>query len=279
MKTSHKTFSRLGLFLLISLLPACRSPKSTVSKAYKKMSTVQKQTADSLLAYGLDHEALYTLLDTLKPVSSLKLYRLPLLSSLLTQRDSALNALQNVQKVAAGLSRGDFEFLLTPFERRDSIYKNIQLYAVRKSRLKSMIRSHRDFYARLGITEDTPPATVLAVTEYETPYDRWRSYGYLFGYPDYAVDFFVEAGKTQDSTSQFVKRDFFQIPVFAAEKGYFTYAMPQGHTPGVTDSLIHQKAGRVLQDYKTRRPKYRNGSGLKATKLWYRKLNKSSSYE
>lgn len=270
----YKTFSRLWLLLLISLLFACRSPKNMVSTAYKKMSAVEKQTADSLLAYGLDHEALYTLLDTLKPVSSIKLYRLPLLSSLPHQRDSALSVLQNVQKVAIGLSRGDFEFLVTPFERRDSVYKNIELYVVRKSRLKSMIRSHRDFYARLGITEDTPPATVLAITEYENKYDRWRSYGYLFGYPDYAVDFFVEAGKTQDSTSQFVKRDFFQIPVYASEKGYFTYAIPQGHTPGATDSLIHQQAGGVLQGYKIARPKYRYDSGLKATKLWYRKLKK-----
>ncbi len=238
------------------------------------MSIVEKQTADSLLAYGLDHEALYTLLDTLKPVSSIKFYRLPLLSTLPGQRDSALNVLQNVQRVATGLSRGDFEFLVIPFERQDSIYKNIELYVVRKSRLKSMIHNHRNFYARLGISEETPPATVLTITEYENKYDRWRSYGYLFGYPDYAVDFFVEAGKVQDSTSQFVKRDFFQVPVFAAEKGYFTYAMPQGHTPGATDSLIHQQAAGMLLDYKRIRPKYRADSGLKATKLWYKKLNK-----
>lgn len=268
---SHKW---LTLFLLTGLIYACRSPKSRVSSAYKKMSVVEKQTADSLLAYGLDHEALYTLLDTLKPVSSIKLYRLPLLSTLPAQRDSALNVLQNIQRVAAGLSRGDFEFQVIPFERQDSIYKNIELYVVRKSRLKSIIRSHRDFYARLGITEDTPPATVLTVTEYESKYDRWRSYGYLFGYPDYAVDFFVEAGKTQDSTSQFVKRDFFQVPVFAAERGYFTYAMPKGHSPGAADSLTYQQAGRVLNNYKIIRPQYGDDSGLRATKLWYKKLRK-----
>lgn len=109
------------------------------------MSAVEKQTADSLLAYGLDHEALYTLLDTL-PVSSIKLYRLPLLSSAGAQRDAVLNVFRNVQQVAAGLSRGDFEFLVTPFARPDSIHKNLELYVVRESRLKSMIRSHRDFY-------------------------------------------------------------------------------------------------------------------------------------
>lgn len=269
----HKTFSRLGLFLLLSLLLGCSSPKSTISRSYKKMSAAEKQTADSLLAYGLDHEALYTLIDTLKPVSSIKLYRLPLLSAQDDQRDSALSVLRNVQQVAAGLSRGDFEFLVTPFARPDSIYKHIELYVVRKSRLKSMIRSHSDFYARLGITENTPPATVLAVTEYESKYDRWRSYGYLFGYPSYAVDFFVAAGKSQDSTSQFVKRDFFQVPVYAADKGYFTYAVPQGHVPGATDSLIHKQAAEVLRDYKGIRPKYRDDSGLKATKLWYKKLS------
>ncbi|MCD8539863.1 MAG: hypothetical protein LRY55_08925 [Leadbetterella sp.] len=241
-------------------------------RSYKKLTRNEKSIADSLLAYGLDHEALFTLMDTLKPVSSLKMYRFPLLSSSVSRKDSALIQFREIQKIARDLSNKEIEFVVNPYRRTDSIYKNVQLYAVRKSRLKSVIRQHRDFYARLGITEHSPAETVLSITEYESAYDRWRSYGYLFGYPDYAVDFFVEAGKSEDSTKQFVKRDFFAIPVYARETGYFTYAIPKGHTPGAIDSLIRHKAGYTLAAYKTQRQKYFRPSGFRAVKLWQKSL-------
>ncbi|MCY1541622.1 hypothetical protein D9M68_773230 [compost metagenome] len=170
------------------------------------------------------------------------------------------------------MSNREVEFIVNPYKMTDSIYKNIQLYSVRKSRLKSMIRQHKDFYGRLGITENTAAETVLSITEYESKFDRWRSYGYLFGYPDYAVDFFVEAGKSEDTTKQFVKRDFFAIPVYVRETGYFTYAMPKGHIPGAVDSLIYHKAGRTLSAYKVKRQKYFKSSGFKAVNLWQKTL-------
>lgn len=262
----------LFVLILIFLCAACSTVRYETGRSYKKLSTDEKVLADTLLAYGLDHEALYTLMDTLKPVSSLKMYRFPLLSASVSQRDSSLIKLQQLQKVARTMSNREIEFVVNPYKRTDSIYKNIQLYAVRKSRLKSIIRQHKDFYVKLGITEDSPAETVLSITEYESPYDRWRSYGYLFGYPDYAVDFFVEAGKSEDSTKQFVKRDFFTIPVYARETGHFTYAMPKGHTPGAVDSLIYHKAGRTLSAYKTRKQKYFKSSGFKAVRMWQKSL-------
>lgn len=262
----------LFVLLLVFLSAACSTVRYETGRSYKKLSADEKTLADTLLAYGLDHEALYTLMDTLKPVSSLKMYRFPLLSASVSQKDSSLITLQQLQKIARNMSNREVEFVVNPYERVDSIYKNIQLYAVRKSRLRSVIRQHKDFYAGLGITEDSPAETVLSVTEYESAYDRWRSYGYLFGYPDYAVDFFVEAGKSEDSTQQFVKRDFFAIPVYARETGYFTYAMPKGHTPGAVDSLIYHKAGLTLSAYKARKQKYLKSSGFKAVRMWQKSL-------
>jgi len=262
------TPKNLFIFFIILLFTACSTVRYETGRSYRKLSTDEKAIADTLLAYGLDHEALYTLMDTLKPISSLKMYRFPLLSASVSQKDSSLIKLQQLQKVARNMSNKEVEFVVNPYKRVDSIYKNIQLYAVRKSRLKSIIRQHKDFYGKLGITEDSPAETVLSITEYESPYDRWRSYGYLFGYPDYAVDFFVEAGKSEDSTQQFVKRDFFAIPVYARQTGYFTYAMPKGHTPGAVDSLIYHKAGRTLATYKLKRQKYFKSAGFQSVKLW-----------
>ena len=118
---------------------------------------------------------------------------------------------------------------------------------------------------------------VLSITENGHQYDRWRSYGYLFGYPDYAVDFFVEAGKSEDSTKQFVKRDFFAIPVYARETGYFTYAIPKGHQPGESDELIRDKARHTLAKYKVQRQKFARDSGFKSMKMWWKSVKNFSS--
>lgn len=251
------------VILLVIILPGCGAGKTTFQKSYRRLDQAEKLLADSLLKYALDHEALYTLCDTLKPVSSIMLYRLPLFSPNPAQRDSATNVLAGLQRIANQLSFGDCQFLLNPFERPDGIYKNIELYVIRKNRLQSRIREQRDFYHRLGLSEYSLPATVLAITEYENKYDRWKSYGYLFGYPAHAVDFFVEAGKRQDSTGQFVARDFFQVPVYADLSGYFTYAVPKGYQPVETDSAIYHKATITLNKYRAVREKYFSGNRKK----------------
>lgn len=222
---------------------------------YRQLSPDEKGMTDSLISYALDHEALYTLCDTLKPVSSIRLYSLPLFSADFRQKDSAQQVLMNLQQLANKLSTGNFSFILNPFARKDSIYKMVELYVVRKSRLAEMIRRHAEFYGPIGISPASMPATVLALTENENKYDRWRSYGYLFGYPDYAVDFFVKAGREQDSTRQFVKRDFFQIPVYAANSGYFTYAIPKDYPTNATDSAIYIRAQQTLGIYRMERDK------------------------
>jgi hypothetical protein len=239
----------IGIWVLINTI-SCSSTTYLANNKYKKLTKVELSTIDTLLLYALDNEALYTLLDTLKPISSIKMYRLPLLSSNQSQKDSAVNTLIQLQKIAQTLSNKQFQFILNPFERADSIYKNIELYVVRTKMLNNKIMDNNSFYNTIGVVANTLPQTVLAITEYEQKYTRWRSYGYLFGYPNYAVDFFVEAGKQQDSTKQFVTRDFFHIPVFSGNTGHFTYAMPKGNIPSSVDSALYYKASKTLSQYK-----------------------------
>jgi hypothetical protein len=266
-------FFGIHLVILLSIaVTACNTPYRTLVKSYKQLSHEEQAIADSLFTTALDHEALYTLCDTLKPISSVKMYRLPLLSTNQLQVDSANQALTTLQKTINRLNGGDWQFILNPFERSDSIYKNIELYVIRKSRMASVIALHQTFYSRLGILPNTNPATVLAITEYENKYDRWRSYGYLFGYPDYAVDFFVQAGKSQDSTKEFVQRNFFAIPVYAGESGYFTYAMPKDYQTTQTDSLMYTKAVSTLEKYKSVRASFYHKQNRSAVKLWKRLL-------
>jgi hypothetical protein len=76
----------------------------------------------------------------------------------------------------------------------------------------------------------------------------------LFGYPEYAVDFFVEAGLHQRSTGEFIERDFRQIPTFTSRSGRFVYAVPKLSRPGPEDVALERRATHLLGEYRRRRP-------------------------
>lgn len=223
-------------------------------KQYNSLSPEYKIIADSILMKALDREGLYTVSGNIKPISSIDLFQY--VNSTTTKQTVLFSEIEKVQFVANKLSTHKFSFILNPFSRKDSNVVNLELYVVNNQLLMNTINEHQEFYHLLGINKYVVPETVLAITEYESKYKRWRSYGYLFGYPDHAVDFFVNAGKIQDSSSVFVKRNFFQIPVFKYPSGYFTYALPLDYKPNAIDSSIYFKSINILNKYKYIRNKY-----------------------
>jgi hypothetical protein len=251
-----------GLSFLLMLFNSCSGSRK-ISSVIRHMQQDERADADSLLSYALDHEALYTLMDTLKPISSVKLIKLPLLSKDKRRADSARAALERWTKLVQQMQLPDLRFILQPFERNEGDDKYVEIYAVRLSVLQKKLKEQASFYQTIGLTQDAAAETVLAITEFENKYQRWRSYGYLFGYPSYAVDFFVQAGKEQDSTGKFVQRDFFAIPVQAANTGYFTYAIPKGYKTDITDSTIYHKATQTLTAYSVVLTKIKTGSLIK----------------
>jgi len=271
-----------SISILLILLVSCSTQKSLQKSIGKE--DFDTALADTVLAYALDHEALYSLADTLKPISSVQFLRYAVAKdstmkdgdAMITTKDSLLQKIEAYHKVCKALSKGDFEFVLMPFQRTDKGTRNLEIYVVRKSRFASILKTHSSFFGQWGFTPATKPAVVLTAVEYETRLDRNRAYGYLFGYPAYAVDFFVESTKKQeaDTAKTLVPRDFFAIPVFAGNNGYFTYAMPKDYQPTATDSAIYKKAMVTLEKYKAIREKYNTPQGLRAMKLWM-KLNKS----
>lgn len=238
--------------------------------------------ADSMLAYALDHEGLYSLLDTIKPISSVKFFSYSIAKySIHSAVDHniatnmvALDSISIYQRICNQFSNDKVKLVMIPFEQPYDGRRNMEIYAVNIQKFKSKIREYASFFGQFGITPDSDPAQVITIIEYENKYDRWRGYGYLFGYPSYAVDFFVTAGQQQDSSDQFVERDFFQIPVHAGEQGYFTYAIPKNFRPGVVDSTLYNNAMIVLRRYKSLRGRYANKKGFKAVKLWQKALKK-----
>lgn len=247
-----------GFFLLpVLFLFSCMATRQ--AGHYTRMHTA---LADSMLTKALDYEALYSLLDTLKPISSILTIKMNPGTPVST------DTIILYQQLCQELSTRQVQLVAVPFRQAYEDKKLVELYAVNLHRYRSRINEHAAFFAKLGITSETPAVQTITIVENADKYDRWRGYGYLFGYPAYAVDFFVQAGMTQDSTGEFVKRDFFQIPVQAGEKGHFTYAMPKGYTPGVADSTLYYKALHTLQSYQQLRGKYTSPQGLHARKLW-----------
>lgn len=146
----------------------------------------------------------------------------------------------------------------------------MEIYVVRRSVFQKKLVAYQSFFGQWGFTPSSNPSVVLPIVEYESRWDRNRAYGYLFGYPAYAVDFFVQAAKTHDTDTahKLINRDFFAIPVYAGNKGYFTYAIPKGQAPFASDSALYVRAATTLERYKTIRAKYITATGIKAMELW-----------
>jgi len=85
---------------------------------------------------------------------------------------------------------------------------------------------------------------------------RFRAYGHLFGFPEHAIDFFVQAAEDEEKTGKFVERDFFQIPTFDRLTGGYVYAVPKGYKPAAVDLDLRAKAADILASYQKRRGQF-----------------------
>lgn len=267
----------LNLLIGILLIASCSSTNYGVKQAYKNLSTEEKILADTLIMKALDNEGLYTVLGQLKSMSGVSGLQLSI-----AQKDSSLKGIRNVsdvnssdlqklkkyQRVVNALQFGDLKFIISPFKVSQNGQRNIQISLYRKSLVDSLINANLSFYGQFGFVSGTQAEILINTTEYESKYDRFRSYGYLFGYPEHAVSFFVDAAISNDQTGNFVKRSFFQIPVHSNLKGHFVYAIPLDSKPGPIDSTIYKRAEHSLKVYRTIRHNYmRSDSSVKAFPL------------
>ncbi len=269
-------------FLFFSLfLAACGNQRRVAVQADEAaLSPEIVFLLDSMLQEGLDHEALYTLLGRIKPMSSVATFTFPLANADTAAKRSAtvldarrhrpyLDSLRRIQRALNALRIPDIKFVMVPYKATYDDRRIMQVSAVRISLLDSVLKTQERFFGQFGLVPGADPDVVVNTIEYEDRYERLRGYGYLFGYPPYAVDFFVEAFHRSDTSGQHVERDFFQIPVHAREDGHFVYAIPKGHCPTAdVDSVLYHRAASVLQAYREARPKYLNAdSTLRASRL------------
>jgi hypothetical protein len=122
--------------------------------------------------------------------------------------------------------------------------------------LAGKIGQYPAFFAPYGITPSAHPMEALMTIEHSQESPRWRGFGYLFGYPLYAVDFFVAASEEKQWTGKFVERDFYSVPTLVAAERQFVWAVPKGHQEGEEDRAIKSRAAQILAEYQKRRAQY-----------------------
>ncbi len=271
-----------SMFLVLLLLLGCRSSRHTLPRTVTEQAAPDERALliDSILQTGLDREAVYTLLGRIKPMSSLKLYRMPLANTDSAKRSSPeivdrakkgryLDRLSHVQKAINAIRLPDLAFVFIPYRAHQDSNRTIQLSVVRVSLLDSLLKAKESFFGQYGLVPGADPATVVSTIENAGIYERYRGYGYLFGYPDYAVDFFVEASHTRRDIQKPTPRNFFNIPTHQSKEGYFVYAYPKDYEPSrEVDSLLYHRSMQVLERYEKLRDRYLNAdSTVRAYRL------------
>jgi len=274
-----------------SVLKSSKSIESRAFPGYEMLSENDRAKAYSLLAKALDHEALYSLMANLKPISSIGYSLSYPLGKDSTQIDGSQNVvsiykdtvvtsladINSWNNVLKALSFNEYQFLLVPFKNVWKGERNMQILLCRTDLLDSVLVAQAPFFAQWGFVPGSDPSTILTAIEFEERNDRYRAYGYLFGYPEQAVNFFVEASQQQQKTGDFVQRSFFHIPVYAKDTGHFTYALPKDYQHLPTDSVTYYKAVDVLYKYQSMRSQFVNEHGhLEALNLyrsWWAKNN------
>ena len=201
-----------------------------------------------LLTTALEREALYTLVGGLKPLST------GFWQGEMTVEGADLAELARVRRALAPLRNDAYYADVQVFATAHDGKRTLEAYVVHRASLAAMIDRERDFWSPLGITSCTHPAEVVAVVDRLPRAQRWRAYGLLFGYPRYAIDFFVDAterGRASDAEMGPGKdREFLHIPTDSAETGRFTWAVPIGHTERAEDRTIRSRAARILSAYR-----------------------------
>lgn len=220
----------------------------------ERLPAEERAAAEKLYLQLMDSEALYTVVGGVKPMSG----------GFVTFRMVA-GALEAKEVDAARRMLAEFrcgeELVATVhhFGRlfADKEKKGMERYfegvVLHRGGLKRMVEGHREFFCGLGLTEAAHALETVMTVEYQESGARFRGLGYLYGYPDYAVDFFVGAAREQGLTGEFVKRDFIGMPTFARAERGVVYAVAKGASEREEDRRLRERLAGILEEYRRRR--------------------------
>jgi hypothetical protein len=217
------------------------------------LSTVaERELFRELLLKALDREALYTLVDGLKPLST------GFWQGTIEVAAPDTAEVVRVRRALAPLRSETYYADVQTFATAHDGKRHIEAYVMHRAALAAMVRREATFWSPLGVTPYTHPAEIVAIVDRLPRTDRWRAYGLLFGYPNYAIDFFVEATERARAGGGEVgpgkDREFYHIPTASAAESQFTWAVPLGHVGCDEDYSIRERAAAILAAYRDKAP-------------------------
>jgi hypothetical protein len=217
----------------------------------------ERPEAEELFLKAMDSEALYTVVGGVKPMSSgFVSFRLPSSSLDAEKIDRARRHLA-LFRCGEELFATVHHFVrLYPDKDSQTMERYFEGVVFHRGGLRRAIRDRKAYFYPEGLTENSNPMEVLMTIDFIEGPARLRGLGYLFGYPNHAVDFFAAAAKEQALTGKFVERTFLSSPTFARNERGVVYAVPQGHVERDEDRDFREKLAKILQDYKRRRERF-----------------------
>ena len=219
----------------------------------ESLSADLRAKSEEMLLKALDNEALYTLAGGLKPMSTVGT------TMTFSVESPDTSAIAERRRMLAAWRCGDAIFAdVRVFRAINDGKRSASSEVFYRPAMDAVLQRHARFFAPLGLTTGSHPMEVLTTIEWSERGPRWRGQGYLYGYPDYAVDFFVESGEAEAAGGAFVPRDPIRVPTFAAgaDRSNFVWTVPKGHQETDADRAIRTRASEILAAYTVRRVKY-----------------------
>lgn len=231
----------------------CVANAPTTADRDAPLSTVaERDQFRELLLKALDREALYTLVGGLKPLST------GFWQGKIDVAAPDTAEVERIRRALAPLRSQTYYADVQTFATAHDGKRHVEGYVVHRAALAAMLQREAAFWSPLGITPCTHPAEIVAIVDRLPRAERWRAYGLLFGYPNYAIDFFVEATEHARTNGGEVgpgkDREFYHIPTASAAEGQFTWAVPLGHVERDEDRSMRERAAAILAAYRDTAP-------------------------
>ena len=246
---------KIGGLFLIALLHMATLPCFAQSDARVKLS--DEQLEQQLVLRALDRGPVFTLLGDIKPMSS------DIWQMRLDSPDLDLAEVDRVRRLLKVFNdeRTYSDVITITHTLKSTENRTLQAVVFDRIALARTLKRHGSFFGAYGITESSHPLHVAVTVEHMPPLERERGYGYLFGYPDHAVDFFVEAQGKWNEKQEFVQREFIRIETYGSNGT--VWAVAKGETAHADSSLFVRKAEQINSTYR----KLREQCGDDHTKL------------
>jgi hypothetical protein len=148
-------------------------------------------------------------------------------------------------------------------------------YAFNIPLMAKTITEHADLFAPLNVSPSSAAIDIISALQRKDRSTMHRGFGLLYGYPEDAINFFVDAEKQRQATGEFIKRDFVSLPTFDMFQGEyrFVYAVLKGAGRTKADYALAARVQPVFDEYLKRRARHihdDSGAGvLSLVREWF----------